>query len=219
VNTPPSRHVAGYRGPRKRVLIVDDSAFDRRFLEDVLAPLGFDVVAAVSGAEALLMTAQTAPDLILLDIDMPGMNGWEVARLLRSQQLSEAPILIVSANAFEVDLHNNVGVEREDFIVKPLRIDDLLTRMRLKLGIEWIDHGVQEPAVEALSNRQAISPANLAILRQLGDLGYVRGILEKLDEIDRLDADCASATRTLRYHVQRFDLPGYARVLDNMTES
>ncbi len=219
VNVPPSRHVAGYRGPRKRVLVVDDSAFDRRFLEDVLTPLGFDVLSIGSGIEALPIAAQTAPDLILLDIDMPGMNGWEVARLLRSQQLSEAPILIVSANAFEVDLHNNVGVEREDFIVKPLRIDDLLTRVRVKLGIEWIDHGVQEPTVEALADHRAIAPAHLAILRQLGDLGYVRGILEKLDEIDREDADCASATRTLRYHVQRFDLPGYVRVLDNMTEA
>ncbi|MFT3800102.1 MAG: ATP-binding protein [Burkholderiaceae bacterium] len=212
----PPRRIDAYLGPRRRILIVDDTDVDRLLLRDVLAPLGFDVCEAVSGFDALRVAAERQPDLILLDIDMPGIDGWETARLLRERGVSEAPLLIVSANAFEVDDHGDVGIGRDDFLVKPVRIDDLLERIRARLALTW---SANEPA-SGEGGGAAYRPfaaelpsAAWSSLRQLGELGYVRGILEKLDELDRAAAADPSLTRHLRQFVQRFDLAGYARAL------
>ena len=214
VDAPAPRHITGYAGEPKRVLVVDDAPADRQLLSDVLEPLGFTVMQAASGVEALRVASQFAPDLILLDIDMPEIDGWETARLLRANRISMAPVLIVSANAFDSDLRNDVGVTREDFLIKPFRIDDLLERVRTKLDLVWAtpDDGVDY--VETGSSRTMLPEASLLVLRQLGDMGYVRGILEKLEELDLLDTRYAPVTKVLRGCVQRFDLQGFARVLE-----
>jgi len=160
----------------------------------------------------LRMAGLFMPDLVLLDIDMPEIDGWETARLLRANHITLAPILIVSANAFDSDLRNDVGVGREDFIVKPLHIDDLLERVRAKLGLVWTTpDDLRVRAMPTPSGR--LPPARLAALQQLGEMGYLRGILESLDELDLLDACLMPLTATLRDCVQRFDLKGFARVL------
>jgi len=211
------QHIAGYLGPRKRLLVVDDAAVDRQLLQDLLGPLGFSVTPAASGFDALSIASQISPDLVLMDIDMPGMDGWETARLLRSNRISGAPILIVSANAFAMEPHDEIGVGREDFLVKPIKVDDLLGRIRSKLDLEWIARAEPQAAAPA-AEPSGLAPDSLEALRELGELGYVRGILEKLDELDRLDPACVLLTRDLRDCVQRFDLPGYAHALNTLKE-
>jgi len=212
---PAPRHVAGYGGERRKVLVVDDAAVDRQLLSDVLEPLGFAVMHAASGIEALRVSSQFVPDLILLDIDMPEIDGWETAHLMRANRISQAPILMVSANAFDSDRRNEVGVGREDFLTKPLRIDDLLERVRAKLAIVWTTSTeTEEPDAETAL--PGLPRSSLTVLQQLGEMGYVRGILEKLDELDRLDTAYASITHALRSCVQRFDLQGFARALEEV---
>ncbi len=208
---PIPRHITGYEGEPRRVLVVDDAEVDRQLLCDVLEPLGFVVLQAASGVEALGVCSRFMPDLILLDIDMPELDGWETARLLRANRISNAPILIVSANAFDSDLRNQVGVAREDFVIKPLRIDDLLERVRARLGLHWVTLDEEAAAVDAAPR---LPVASRQLLQQLGEMGYVRGILEKLDELDALESAYAPITRSLREHVQRFDLRGFVHELE-----
>ncbi len=217
VDMPAPHRITGYAGTSQRVLVVDDAADDRQLLCDVLEPIGFTVLQVATGVEALQEASRFAPDLILLDVDMPGIDGWETAGLLRANRISMAPILIVSANAFVGELHNDVGVDRDDFLIKPLRIDDLLERVRAKLDLVWTD---VDPPTEMPTSAEACtaSPRTLptesrALLQQLGELGYVRGIIEKLDELDRLDPEYIPLTTVLRGCVQRFDLASFARVL------
>jgi len=214
-----SRRIVGYGGERRRVLVVDDSAVDRQLLSDLLEPLGFDVVQAASGTEALSIAGHASPDLILMDLDMPEINGWETARLLRNNGISRAPVIVVSANAFATDMHDEpgIGIAREDFVIKPLKLDDLLARMRARLDLQWVD--ADEPARQdagEAEQRLTLPAESLGALRELGDMGYVRGILEKLDEIDRLDGAYAAITNPLRLRVQRFDLQGYGDALAAM---
>ena len=213
---PAPRHVSGYVGVRRRVLVVDDAAIDRQLLCDVLEPLGFTVLQADSGIKALRVASQFQPDLVLLDIDMPELGGWETARMMRVNRICDAPVLIVSANAFASDQGSELGVTREDFLVKPLRIDDLLARVRDKLDLAWVGASDDAPAQPGagLAGPLRLPDGSAVVLRQLGEIGYVRGILEKLDELDRIDAAYAPITRTLRNCVQRFDLQAYARVLE-----
>ncbi|MFX5555020.1 response regulator, partial [Acinetobacter baumannii] len=81
-----------------------DQASQRRLLRDMLMPLGFVVSEADSGLACMERLGREVPDLILLDIAMPQMDGWTVARAIRARGLAQLPILLVSANAFE-NLH------------------------------------------------------------------------------------------------------------------
>ncbi|WP_239499129.1 response regulator [Paraburkholderia tuberum] len=80
---------------------MDNERVDRELQVRLLGPLGFDVQEAASGIEALRAVSSFVPDLILLDIGMPLLDGWETARLLRANLMSNAPIIVVSANAFD----------------------------------------------------------------------------------------------------------------------
>jgi signal transduction histidine kinase/CheY-like chemotaxis protein/purine-cytosine permease-like protein len=212
----PRFDIAGYAGPRRRVLVVDDTAVDRRFLRSALEPVGFDVAEAGSGIEALQRFAQWQPDLVLLDIGMPGIDGWETARLLRANHPRPLPILVISADAFEARQGDSAGIAAEDFLVKPVSVARLMERIRTRLDLIWIARG-DAPAVPevpvAAETASRLGDGELNALRTLGDLGHVRGILEKLDEIDRLDPQHGAITAQLRAHVRAFRLPEFMALL------
>ena len=214
--------VTGYAGPRRRVMVVDDSTVDRRFLASVLQPIGFEVTEAGSGIDALRLVAHVQPDLVLLDIGMPGMSGWETARLLRANRATPLPIIVISADSYEKEYGDSAGIVPEDFLVKPVSIVRLLERIRERLDLVWIARSEDEAATPAIERIEpiaaptagtALAQDDITALRVLGDLGHVRGILKKLDEIDRLDSRGAAFTARLREHVQAFRLPEYMSLL------
>ena len=77
----PTRPIVGYQGAHRRVLVADDQPDHRSLIEDMLTPLGFTVIAAADAEECRALAAQYRPDIFLLDISMPGMNGWELPRM------------------------------------------------------------------------------------------------------------------------------------------
>jgi len=137
--TASSPHAAiGYAGPRRRILIVDDVVDNRAVLVAALAALGFETDEAVSGPECLARTAQSRPDLILLDLMMPGMGGLETLRLLREQPpLRSLPIIMVSASASSLDAQNSLEAGADAFVPKPVDLDRLLTHVGTLLDIAW----------------------------------------------------------------------------------
>ena len=103
--------VAGYRGRRRTVLVVDDVAGNRATMVDLLAPLGFQVVEAENGEAGLQMARRLRPDLILMDNVMPVMDGLETTRRLRQlPELREVPVIAVSASASLEDQRDSHAV-------------------------------------------------------------------------------------------------------------
>jgi len=205
------RRRTGYVGARRKVLVVDNEEVDRGFLASVLEPLGLEVAQAASGEDALARVAGLAPDAILMDLAMPGIDGWETLRRLRAQGLSAAPAAIVSANAFDKGLDNDVGIAPEDFMVKPVRIGELLDWLGRRLQLQWIDataaSSVPRVMVAADSGQVPLPPrAELEALDKLVSLGYVRGITRKLDEIEAAHADSARFVARMRALAQGFQL-------------
>ncbi|UCV18729.1 hybrid sensor histidine kinase/response regulator [Ferribacterium limneticum] len=219
----PKLNRIGYVGVRRRILVVDNEKVDRDLLQNVLEPLGFVVEQAASGYECLAAVPRFAPHLIFMDLGMPGIDGWETIRRLRQQGHNEASIAILSANAYDKGLDNDVGVTPEEFIVKPLKVDELLTWLGRKLDLEWVI--ADAPAAVAQTTPAEPLPllppgeTDMAALDELITLGYLRGILNKLAEIERMDASHAEFVRVLRDLARQFQFDAMKEILRKMRDA
>jgi signal transduction histidine kinase/CheY-like chemotaxis protein len=214
-NAAEHRDRTGFRGPPRRVLVVDNEAVDREMLRCALAPLGFVVEQAGSGPECLRRVGELAPDLILLDLAMPGIDGWEVARLIRDVHRSQVPIAIVSANAFDKGQENPAAIPGEDFFVKPVNVNELLDWIGRKLELTWVTQAGAGTGTGPARGAAAIPPAeHLDALREQLKLGYVRGLQARLDIIRALDPAYAGFCDTVQTHASRFELDVLARFLE-----
>jgi CheY-like chemotaxis protein/anti-sigma regulatory factor (Ser/Thr protein kinase) len=207
----------GYAGARQRVLVVDNEEADRELLVKLLQPLGFELRTAASGHDCLdLLTAGYQPDVIFMDLAMPGIDGWETIRRLRAPPLGRmhagVKIAIVSANAFDKGLDNEVGLPAEDFILKPVRHSELLDWLALRLSLTWLEAPVPQTE-DALSPTLAAPPAlapdspalaALSALREAVSLGYYRGIMNQLDALERSQPDSAAWVLELRSLARAF---------------
>ena len=204
--------IIGYQGPRRLILVVDDHIEHRRVLAGMLEPLGFSIAQAASGQEAIRQVALLQPDLILMDLSMPQMDGWETSRLIRRNAQSQAPIIVISANAFADDRERSVSSDCSDYLAKPVHTPELLERIHKHLDLQWLRRTLQLPAAtpDAVVRPSA---TDLEALRELGAMGYIRGILEKLDAIDRLTPASTSFTTPLRALVKSYRLDEFNRQL------
>lgn len=114
-----------------RVLVVDDEAPMRRALEINLEARGYDVCLAASGEEALSVAARRHPDVVLLDLGLPGISGIEVIEGLRGW--TKVPIIVVSARDEEFDKVAALDAGADDYVSKPFGMDELLARLRATL--------------------------------------------------------------------------------------
>ena len=202
----------GYSGVRKRLLVTDDQASQRIVLKEMLSPLGFDIIEADSGPACLVAVETHRPDLLLMDIAMPGMDGWEVCRKLRESGHAELPIIIVSANVFDPTARQTDSMYCNDFIAKPFMLNDLLSKLKLHLGIEWTS---APSSVASVAQSVRLIPPRPVLVRlaELGAIGFVKGIHAELDGIEKKNPMYAPFCTELRSLVERFRLPEYTNRL------
>ena len=214
--------VRGYVGPRQTILVVDDNEIQRGLARDLLAPLGFEVLTASTGMECLALADRHKPNLILLDIAMPEMDGWEVARRLRQASREPTAIVILSANA--IDPSRLLEGERlhDDYVMKPIDLRQLLKKIHALLNIEWTyEPEPESKPVPAIASGPFALPAgsDLDELIGLGEIGHVRKILEKLREIEQSSPECGDFVVHMRTIVNAFDLRRYAAALEAIRSS
>jgi two-component system, OmpR family, KDP operon response regulator KdpE len=116
---------------RPRILLVDDEAAIQRAVGPLLRSRGYEVDVAATGADALDRFAQTPPDLIVLDLGLPDLEGTEVCRRVRAT--SDVPIIVLSARGGEADKVNALDVGADDYVTKPFGPEELLARIRVAL--------------------------------------------------------------------------------------
>jgi diguanylate cyclase (GGDEF)-like protein len=141
------------------ILIVDDDASNRKLLELLLRPEGYRTLTAASGEEALASIAERAPDLILLDIMMPSMNGCEVARKLKANPAtSSIPIIMVTALTDRAARLAGLNAGAEEFLTKPVDSAELWLRVRNLLRLKELSDSLERlsrhDALTALANRR-----------------------------------------------------------------
>ena len=203
----------GYVGVRRRIMIVDNEKTDRDLLASILEPLGFHLVQVASGQECLDLIPNFCPHLIFMDLAMPGMDGWETIRRIRQGGLTDGEIAIISANAFEKDAGNDVGISAENFITKPVNVHGLMAWIGEHLDLEWVTVAAA-PVVPATPMKiQYPSDEHLHSLVEQIELGYVRGILNKLDEIEKIDRGHGEFVDKMRHLANQFQFATMKEIL------
>lgn len=116
--------------PVKKILVVDDSPTERHVLTEALQKAGYQVVAAASGEQAIDMARSELPDLILMDVVMPGMNGYQATRnITRDQATRDIPVIMCTSKGQETDKIWGMRQGASDYLVKPVDVSALLAKI------------------------------------------------------------------------------------------
>ena len=195
--------IVGYQGRRRKLLVVDDRWENRSVMVNLLQPLGFDIVEANDGQEGLKIALISPPDLIVTDIVMPLMDGFELMRHLRhSPQLKDVAILASSASIFESDQYKSYNAGADAFLPKPILAEQILELLHKHLKLDWV-YEEDRNKLDNSNPKQIVSQSNqvtgqpeemvppsievLDSLYQLAKKGDVYKVLEeavKLKEIN-----------------------------------
>ena len=203
LSDPLKGHVTGYEGAPRRLLLVDDLSENRRVLRDFLQPLGFEIEEAADGAACLAACARQMPDAVLLDLRLGAMDGFEVARTLRTVATAGwVGIIAISASVFESDRQQAIDAGCDEFLPKPFEETQLLGALGRVLGLRWVQAGAVAHAAlspEAASDERETPPsAEIRALLEFslrGDIIGLRKHLETLREAGASDGLAALVRR------------------------
>ena len=181
--------VTGYEGPARKILVVDDEAVSRAVLADWVRPLGFDVAEAVTGAQALEKALALRPDLILMDLAMPQVDGLEAIRSLRrAEDLRNVPVIAISASASEHEAAKSLAAGADAFLPKPVDFVRLQGKLGELLEIKWTYNPPPEPREERASHEMLTAPpvAEINVLYDLARQGCMSDITRHAAQIASL---------------------------------
>ncbi len=160
--------VIGYKGNRKKILIVDDNIMNRILFERMLRGIGFLIEHGESGKDALSKIDIFFPDLIFIDLRMPGISGLDLIKIIKDNpKYKDIKLIATSASAFNETRNKCIEAGADDFIIKPIQFSELITKITPCLKIEWIIIESKHPQVEDNKNIPLSIDKNL--LNQLLD--------------------------------------------------
>ena len=199
----------------RRLLVVDDRAENCTLLVRLLEPLGFEVLAAGNGREAMEIAWHERPHLIITDLVMPVMNGFELVRQLAAvPALRTLPVVAVSASVFDYQQESSLQAGCSAFLGKPIRLPELLRVLEAELGLSWIYH--DEPVEtrpaparpgQPVSATQSLSPPQAEALVLAARQGDISAILARLGSLEA-DPSKRPLVQRLRLLADEFDLEG-----------
>ena len=177
---PRRRHIQGYAGRRRTIVVADDDAVHRTLLDEVLSPLGFDVVTVPDAAGCLRIAPECRPDAFILDLSMPEMDGWQLARRLREAEPDGAAILVVSAHPDDPTARFGERPLHDAFLPKPISLQGLIEALGRLLRLEWVEMA-ERPSDSAVPDRipDALLP-HLDELRRLAAIGHLSALRARL---------------------------------------
>jgi len=211
----PGQHdnITGYHGRRKKILVVDDQPEHRDVIVSILEPLGFIMHAAGSGEDCLLKAAEYSPDLVLLDLAMPGIDGAETATRLRNSGLM-MPIIVLSANAYPSDRLAAINAGCNDFLAKPIQVQALLNKLKLHTGLAWNRQNDDTDPTGTIEEPLLQPPAdvieNLVPFVRIGDL---LGLNKQLDELVRQSPEYRPFTTRVKTLAAEFRIAEIKKLL------
>ncbi|NEO69949.1 response regulator [Moorena sp. SIO3H5] len=213
----PDQTIIGFLGQSRKILVVDDKQENRWVLVNLLTPFGFELKEATNGKEGLEKAKQFQPDMIITDLLMPQMDGFEMIRQLReSSQFSSVPLIACSASVFDDHQHHSIEAGADDFLPKPVESKKLLEKLRKYLKLEWVYEGEEDKdknlstkAPSSLKTENSIVPPSKESLDQLYDLaktGLISEILKQVEILEKSDDKLIPFSQHLRQLAEDFKL-------------
>ena len=223
--------IVGFLGNKRKVLVVDDNQINRDILRNLLEPLGFKIIEATDGKECLNKALEFKPDVILMDLVMPVMDGFEATRRLRHlPELKDVVLLAISASVFDNCKLDNLLGGSDNFLIKPIEVKQLLDRLQLRLGIEWIYKNRDENKTNKNESRNSFEDVNslqtelfifpstgtssllppskesIAALLSSAEIGDIEEILEEAARLENSDRKLVPFATHLRQLAKGFQL-------------
>ncbi len=216
--------IVGYQGPRRKILVIDDHEENRLVLTSILKPLGFEVCEAEEGVEGLKKLREFQPDLIITDLVMPVMDGFEFIRKVKAlPEFRQLPILTESASVLEFENTSFCDA----FFAKPVSTEELLELLHKHLRLTWIDKEMSlrekdaghEEVIEDTQAPSSLTPIkwpSLAEMRRLFELsesGDISGIIERVEQLEQCDAKMSAFAKQIRQFTEKYDSDGIMDML------
>lgn len=196
----------------KRILVVDDQGSMRLMLKEYLVEHGFEVETCANGREALFVARQFKPDLILLDIMMPELDGLEFMRYYRKEE--NTPIILLTAKLDETDKVIGLDLGADDYVTKPASLGELLARIKANLrrseigqeqpamlSVSDIDLNLEERRLEVRGREVKLTPTEFELISiMMSAPGRVYSRLQLIEQLHDIDIECAE--RTVDVHIR-----------------
>jgi adenylate cyclase len=201
-----------------KILVVDDTPQNVRLLEAVLVPHGYDVLGATSGEEALDLVATARPDLILLDVVMPGMDGYAVCEALRADEENAVLPVIMVTSSIGREKVKAIEAGADDFIPKPFNNHELLTRVRSLLRIKRYHDTIKAQAAELQELNRTLEERVQRQVEELERLRQLRRFLspQLADSIVSSGDDSVLRSHRRRVAMLFADLRGWTSFVDTV---
>ncbi|MEG4113795.1 MULTISPECIES: response regulator [unclassified Microcoleus] len=211
--------IIGFKGNSQKILVIDDRWENRSVIVNLLTPLGFEVIEATNGKQGLNIATQAKPDLVITDLVMPEMDGFQLMEYWKtSLELKDIKIIVSSASVFETDQNQSLQAGAVDFLAKPVQAEELLEKLELHLQIEWIYEAASLMPSGRKPNYDKIVPPPPEALDKLFNLalrGNLKEIIKQTKTLEETDPKYMSFASKLRQLAKEFQ---EKKILEMLTQ-
>lgn len=219
------KDIVGYSGKKQTILIVDDRWENISVIVNLLEPLGFIMLEASQGEEGLEKAIAFPPDLIITDLVMPVLDGWQMlAKIRQIEALKKLPVIVSSASVFEIDRQKSLAAGANDFLSKPVQTQELYTMLSKYLQIEWIySESKSKSQIFSIHSEDAtemiIPPASeLIILLDYVKKGSIKGIKTELENLEKKDKKYQAFVNEMSQLAKGFNIQKIRNYIQNVVE-
>ncbi|HEY9863139.1 MAG TPA: ATP-binding protein [Candidatus Obscuribacterales bacterium] len=214
--------IIGFQGNTQKILVIDDRWENRSVITNLLTPLGFEVLESVNGQEGLKMAMELQPNLVITDLVMPEMDGFQLMKNWKNiAEVKNIKIIVSSASVFEEHQSQSIQAGAVDFLPKPVQAEELLEKLSVHLQIQWI-YQAESSTVSGTKSTSAplvIPPA--AALDQLFNLalrGNLKEIIKQTEILEETDPKYSPFALKLRQLAKEFKEKKILEILNQYKE-
>lgn len=199
--------IIGIRNQQPKILVVDDKWENRSVITNLLSPIGFEVLESIDGDEGWQKIQEIHPDLVITDLIMPDINGFElISRIRQSEAFQNLIIIVSSASVFEADQYRSIEAGGNDFLAKPILASELLQKLQKHLQLEWIYEEQLLSPQAVIDDTALVAPpmSELEALYELAMKGNFKGIIRQAALLEQLDSRYGSFAKKIHQLAKNF---------------
>ncbi len=214
------KEVAGYEGERKRILYADDNEFNRLLIREYLGRLGFEFIEAKNGVEAITKTLEEKPDLILMDLIMPELDGHEASYNIKKKHGVNTPIIALSASVTSEERIKSQISGCDAFLSKPVVLDELLNTLARFLNLVWIDskESIKNDVVQKPTTPVSLSVTDCDRIADWATRGDFYSIQSFIKRVEYTDGRMKQFATIMRDHLDNFRFEEIIDLVKSMKE-